>query len=93
MDGPIDGASGSSGNAAWRVCGQLDIDRCQQLGVEQRAVSNTAGAINAVARAQVVESVVSAPILNSEVANLPYISQGNKRASFTPGSIFTHWKR
>jgi hypothetical protein len=43
--------------------GQLDIDRGQQLGVEQRAVLSLARAINAIARAQVVERVVSARML------------------------------
>ena len=36
-------------------CGQLDIDRGQQLGVEQSAVLRAARPINAVACAQIVE--------------------------------------
>jgi hypothetical protein len=45
--------------------GPLDVDRGQQLGVEQRAVLRAPGAINAIARAQIVKRVVSAGVLAS----------------------------
>jgi hypothetical protein len=63
------------------------MDRGQLARVKQAAVSSAAGATNALAHAQVLESVVSSGM--PKVANLPYAS-ATQRASFFPFRIDRH---
>src|ERR1700745_3653039 len=57
--------TGSSCSAAWRVVVSSTYTAATELSVEQRAVLRAARAINAIARTQVVEGVMTAGVFTS----------------------------